>query len=613
MVGILARELGVASVLANRLGRVLETALGEPDVSRHVVVEGIPTVIVLFGSGGTLSISASRRPDGMGALYEGVVYNAPELRETVGAPGAGPADVMLALYEVAGVAGVGRVDGAGVLTVWDATRDTLLVFRDRYGQVPVFYAERDGVVVWSDDIRPLLGEGVDRRTINTEALDFFLAAGYIPNPWTIVREVSKVPPGHFIRYRGAGVEVEPYWRPTWRPKWRAGAPEVTRRLRGLFERALARRATPGERVAVLMGGGVDSALVAAGLRRLIGASVQAFTVRYVDYRGPDNEHEQARRIARALGIPHHEILVGPEDVARDLRRMVWAYGEPFTYGMHSFWLEDVVRSGVRTLATGHGPHTLVVVRNPVLLRAERLAWLPAPVRGALRATAPGLLQLISPRRARGAARLLDLAGASAVERFLGPLVTYAFTPEGIRRQLYEDPGRCEAGRRAVEDVLARSVRWMNGEGPRDQVDYLGQTTNGSEHVSRWYTCWAREHRLRVVHPYFDNDLADFSARLPRAHTDKADLRRLAATMLPPWVAHAPKFAQSLPIGAWLRGPLRNLASDYLGTARLTHAAGIDSKAVLRLMDRHARGEEDHGWTLWALLAFTAWCELFLGG
>ncbi|MDR7543848.1 MAG: asparagine synthase-related protein [Armatimonadota bacterium] len=569
-------------------------------------------MIVLLGSGGATPASLARRPDGMVALYEGAIYNVSELSEMVAAPpGTGPADMILALYEADGVAGIGRVDGAGVLVIWDTTRDTLLVFRDRYGQVPLFHTERDGFVIWSDDIRPLLG--VDGRTINIAALDFFLTAGYIPNPWTVVREISKVPPGHVVRYRGANAVVEPYWRPTWRPKWRMGAPEVTRRLRDLFEGALARRAIPGERVGVLIGGGVDSALVAAGLRKLVDASVETFTVRYLDYRGPDNEYETAGRIARSLEIPHHEIIVGPGEVARDLRRMVWAYGEPFTYGMHSFWLEDVVRAGVRTLATGHGPHTLVVVRHPLLLHAERLAWLPAPVRGTLRATVPGLLRLASPRRARGAARLLDLAAASAVERFLGPLVTYAFTPESVRRQLYQDPGRCVTSRRAVEDLLASSVRWMNGETVRDQVDYLGLTTNGSEHVSRWYACWAREHRLRVVHPYFDNDLADFSARLRRQYADKDDLRRLAATVLPPWAAYAPKYAQSIPIGVWLRGPLRALASDCLEPARLAHVAGLDGQAVRRLVDRHALGEDEHGWTIWALLTFAVWCDLFLTG
>jgi asparagine synthase (glutamine-hydrolysing) len=323
-------------------------------------------------------VQVAQHANGSFAVLYGEVYDwmAPHARQGGGRDAPGDAAAFLERCLAEGPSVMARVDSAAMLTVWDAARETLLVFRDRVGVPPAFHARAGRALLWASDMQALLRVGF-RPTVNLSALDFFLATGYVPAPWTLFEQIRRIPPAHYLAGTRDAVRIERWWRPAWRPKVVMTSAGIVERYRFYFSQALRRRTRAGGRYGVLLSGGVDSALVAAGLVRLLGLSVDTFTFRYTDYDGPFNEGEPARKIAGHLGVRHREIDFGPQDVVNRLERLVRTYEEPFTSGLNCALLDPVADAGVTVLFTGAGNGQWERRRSHYY--AAQLAALPRPL------------------------------------------------------------------------------------------------------------------------------------------------------------------------------------------------------------------------------------------
>jgi hypothetical protein len=181
-----------------------------------------------------------------------------------------------------------------------------------------------------------------------------------------------------------------------------------------------------------------------------------------------------------------------------------------------------------------------------------------------------------------------------------------------RRALYRDATLVDQGRRAATDLLESMRHDSVGEGDRDRLILLRQRLFFAECNLFWNHVWSRANNLALRHPYSDNDLQDFTMRLPHTSTDKDDLRSYAATVLPREKAYAPKIFHKIPIDDWFRGPLLGFLREQLSSERLTRQGLFEPRTVARLIDEHARGQQTHTWRLLAVLTVAVWVDVVLG-
>ena len=150
-------------------------------------------------------------------VFNGEIYNYRELRSQLQASGhkfatSGDTEVIVHLYEEQGPACVRSLDGMFAFALWDARRSRLLLTRDRVGKKPLFYALRNGSLTFASELAALVVAEVIDRDVDPQALDCFLAYGYIQAPLSIFRGVSKLPPASTLVYRQGKIEIERYWR-----------------------------------------------------------------------------------------------------------------------------------------------------------------------------------------------------------------------------------------------------------------------------------------------------------------------------------------------------------------------------------------------------------------
>ncbi|MGH3049996.1 MAG: asparagine synthase (glutamine-hydrolyzing), partial [Gaiellaceae bacterium] len=263
-------------------------------------------------------------------VQNGEIYNYPELRRELERAGHRfrtrcDTEAIVHLYEEHGVGFAERLRGMFAIAVWDAPRRRLVLARDRYGIKPLYFRDAGGELRFASELRAL-----PRGEIDPDALEAFLTFNSIPAPYSIFRDVRKLPAGHvLVREESGAVAIERYARPGPLPagELREGdEADLVEELRARLRDSVRAHLLADVPVGVLLSGGVDSAALAALAAQETSEAVHTFTIGFEE-RSFD-ERADARRVAERYGTNHHELLVRPEPQLL-LEALAEAFDEPF--------------------------------------------------------------------------------------------------------------------------------------------------------------------------------------------------------------------------------------------------------------------------------------------
>ena len=561
----------------------------------------IPAVTCAYLGGLSPPVMHHSRPDGSLLILDGEIYN-------TGRTGSfGDRSVRVysnmelfdRFYKYGSVVAK-SVDFAGSIVTWNEHLNQLSLYRDRSGIVPIYWTVIDSSLVWSSSMTAVHAAGVSKEPF-LPAVDFFLASSFVPSPWTFVQNVHKVPPAHYLHWDGTGdTELDPYWRPTGQPKLALDERDRTGRLSGLLTKAVERRIGPDGRIGVLLSGGIDSTLLLGIAAHKIGAKVDTFTFDYTNYTGELNETAPARRAANFFGSKHHEIAYSPHDFADNFANMVRNYGEPLTYGVHSYLLGGVIKNGIPALMVGTGPD------GWSLYDIERysLTYAKAPV--FVRNMAKKSLDLVCPFMPNLTSKLQTLQWCARTN-FAATLAT-PVADDCLRSSLFRDNVYPNAGQHIMPEHSIALMKSMEEEDRHDRLTYSGLIYYSAEAVLYWNHQWSRTYNIPIRHPYFDDDVFAFLMRLPRRDHGKIEFRQVAAEFMPDDLAFAPKVYQALPIETWFRGALKSFVTDHLAPDRIRRVGLFDERVIERLINQHFSGQSSYHWLLLAIMAINEWLE-----
>jgi asparagine synthase (glutamine-hydrolysing) len=551
----------------------------------------------------------------------GEIYNYRELRDRLSRSGhrfrtRTDTEVIVHLYEDHGEACVEHLRGMFAFALWDRSRRSLLLARDRVGKKPLFYAHRDGVLWFGSEAKSLLQDPELPRAVDAAAIDCFLGLGYVPQPLSAFAGLRKLPPAHTLRYQDGRVTTRRYWKLSY-----AGAAltrdteEVCEELREKLLEATRLRLRSDVPLGAFLSGGVDSSAVVAAMAREATGRVKTFSIGF-DV-GAFDETAYAREVSKLLDTEHHEFRVTAEAI-EILPKLVWHYGEPFAdpSAIPTFHLSELARRHVTVALNGDGGDESFAgyeryVTHSVVARLPRLALIPASVRAALEQPKPRpaplrklawlghVLPLPAPYRY---ARAMALVGASLRSRLYTPEfqaeVGGQDRPSNAIAQAFCSP---EAGESLVSRLLNTDVQTYL---PDDLLVKMDIATMA--------------HSLEVRSPFLDHVVMEFAASLPptlKLHrlTTKRILKDALRPWLPDRILNRPKMGFDVPVGAWFRGPLRELPAEVLLDARATERGIFRPAELRRLIDAHRSGAEEHGKRLWALLQLELWLRTYLDG
>jgi len=202
------------------------------------------------------------------AVFNGEVYNFPELRQELAAlghevRGRGDTPVLPHLYEELGTRFVERLDGMFAIALWDSDRRRLVLARDRLGKKPLVWTRLDdGTIAFASELKAFHALPGFRAEPDLPALDAFLALQYVPGTRTGIRGVQRLEPGSLLVVEGDSVTTERYWEPA-RDEEEATDEEWLERVRESVSGAVRKRLVADVPLGALLSGGLDSAIVVA--------------------------------------------------------------------------------------------------------------------------------------------------------------------------------------------------------------------------------------------------------------------------------------------------------------------------------------------------------------
>lgn len=591
-------------------------------------------------------------PNGRFVLaYNGEIYNHRELRRELEAAsaayswrGTSDTETLLAAVEHWGFEEVlRRANGMFAISLWDRRDRVLWLARDRFGEKPLYYGWCGGSFAFGSELKALRAVPGFANPVSREALGEFLAYLYVPAPMSIHEGIFKLEPGCLLRLEGTpppGPPPMPMSAPA-----RHGSLEL-RRWWSLEETALAGLADPftSEREAELavesalrravelqaladvplgafLSGGVDSSLITALMQAGSTAPIRTFTVRFEEAGYDESAHAAA--VARHLGTSHTEIAVTAEEARAVVPRLPMMYDEPFADSsqLPTHLVCAAARRHVTVALSGDAGDELFGGYNRyswgagIWRRSRRVPRFARQALGAGLAALPvrhwDRFEQVANRLlpgSRGVVRLGEkahklgprLGRASSFEDFYERLVTEWQSPADIVA------GLAPAGRRAhaavPAGVVADGRAWMMY---RDTLTYLPDDILCK--VDRAAMATSLETRV----PFLDKDVAAVAWRVPvamkmRAGVGKQVLRSILDRYVPRELIDRPKAGFAVPVGEWLRGPLRDWAEALLDRERLAADGYLQPARVHAAWADHLAGRTDRTPALWAVLMFQAW-------
>jgi asparagine synthase (glutamine-hydrolysing) len=575
-------------------------------------------------------------------VFNGEIYNHHDLRARLEAQGAAPCwrghsdtETLLAGFDAWGLrATLEQAVGMFAFAAWDAASATLTLARDRLGEKPLYYGwqgwGRERVFLFGSDLAALRRHPRFEHTIDRDALTQLMRYNYVAAPHAIYQGIAKLPAGSLVsislldciaRESVYWSGVDRYRRANAQPF--EGTPEQgVDALEALLAKAVGRQMVADVPLGAFLSGGVDSSTVVALMQAQSAQPVRTFSIGF--HEAQYNEAQHAKAVAAHLGTEHTELYVTAAEAQAVIPQLPTLFSEPFSDSSQipTFLVSQLARRHVTVSLSGDAGDELFCGYNRYSmtarlwgrLRARPLAW------------------------RRMAARMLTSVSPHAWNRMAGmlaPLLPPSLQFANVGDKVHKGAGILDSG--SIDDLyLGLTSHWpdpgavvVRGHEPAPSMKDLAARMDGFDDLQRMMALdmllylpddilvkvdrAAMGVSLETRVPFLDHEVVEFAMSLPgsmklRGGVTKWALRQVLYRHVPAALIERPKMGFGIPIGPWLRGPLRDWAASLLDETRLRREGYFDPAPITRRWREHQSGQRNWQYALWNVLMFQAWLE-----
>jgi asparagine synthase (glutamine-hydrolysing) len=574
--------------------------------------------------------SAGRQPMGnedgsVQIVYNGEVYNFRDLKQRFALVEHGhlfrsrtDTEVLVHLYEEIGLDMVNHLNGMFALAIWDARKEVLHLIRDRYGIKPLFYQRDDHYLRFGSEIKAIIADNRVPRKPSLQALHDFLTFDYIPGTQTAFEGIYEVPPAHWMTIDAeGGVKMQRYWDLSFDVDHSIDEQEATQRALELMELSVERRLVADVPLGVLLSGGMDSSVLVALMHRHTSEPIHTYSVGFEDE--SFNELPYARIVSKKFDTIQREVIVTPQ-LVRDLLPKYLSYiDEPYGDGsaIPTYYVCQLAKDEVVVVLSGEGGdeafagyETYSAYQASQWFRKVPL-WvrqgLISPMVNCLPTSNKKLsLEFKLKRFLSGQ----DLPPAQA-HLWWRIVMTEAqklelYTPQVLEQVIFEPSAR------HFDEVFAQSRA----------TDTLSRLMHIDSSIFLPDDLMIKNDRMSMAHslearvPMTDMELTDFMSRVPprlklRRFRKKHIMRRAMEGLLPTTILNKKKVGLEIPYSRWFKNELKDTLMTYCGPSRIADTGLFRPETVTTLINDHLAGRHDHGRTLWGLMNYGMWLEMYI--
>lgn len=550
-------------------------------------------------------------------VYNGEIYNFPELKKTLQTLGHVfqthcDTEVILYAWRQWGADCVTRFRGMFAFALWDRDQRQLFLARDRLGIKPLYYTLlADGWLLFASELKAIRAHPDFRPALNAQAVEDYFALGYVPDPKAIYRDVHKLAPAHLMLLDAGKQTLSPreYWDVTFTDTARADSEaELRDELLMRLKEAVDIRMLAEVPLGAFLSGGVDSSAVVTAMAELSAEPVKTCSIAF-DSAAYD-ETEYAQQVAEQYGTDHHVETVAVDDFGLVDQVHDW-YDEPFadSSALPTYRVCELARKKVTVALSGDGgDENFAGYHRHRWHQLEEVfrSRIPDPIRMPLFSALGDVYPNLS-----GAPKLFQAKetfqgiGRSSSEGYLHNIGIVASRQ---RPRLYSAKLNSELAGYRANSVLQACFDRCPSDNFLEKIIYTDLKTYLPGDILVKVDRASMAHSLEVRVPLLDHKFVEWAASLSpemklKQRQGKYIFKKALESKLSDGILYRRKKGFSVPIGNWMRGPLKGMLHERLLEGPLPDSGLFNTDAIKSMMDAHFSGQAQNSQQLWSLLVF----------
>ncbi len=574
--------------------------------------------------------------------YNGEIYNHLEIRRQLAKinskinwRGSSDTETLLEAIEFWGIEEtLQKIKGMFAFGIWDKKKHILTLARDRMGEKPLYFGWQgkgiNQVFLFGSELKALKAHPQFEGEINRDAIALQLRHNYIPDPYSIYKDIYKLLPGHYLQLKedhlkkDIPLNLKSYWSSTKNAIYgnqnqlTLSSKDIQRDLEKQLQSSVNQQMISDVPLGAFLSGGIDSSTVVALMQSQSSYPIKTFTIGYTenDY----NEAIYAKKIAKHLGTDHTELYVSPKKVMEIIPKLPNIYDEPFSDSSQipTYLVSQLAKQHVKVALSGDGGDELFCGYNRYT-RSEKI-WnifrlIPLP----LRKTLASGIELLSPQNWNDILKFLTTSkfyGKLGDKMYKGAKALSTRTSSELYYVLsshWQNPTEIVLNSKEPPTFLTEFKPELNGLSNQQQMMALDLITylpnDNLVKVDRAAMASSLETRV----PFLDHKLIEYIWRIPhslklRNGQGKWILKKILNQYVPKNLTERPKMGFGIPLNSWLRGPLRDWAESLLNEKRLISEGYLNPKLIRGKWIEHLSGKKNWKSDLWNILMFQAWID-----
>jgi asparagine synthase (glutamine-hydrolysing) len=549
--------------------------------------------------------------------FNGEIYNYQHLKNQTpqyNYRGNSDTETLLALYQKDGQNDASKMlnqlNGMFAFAIWDDVKKRLLLGRDHLGIKPLYYAVKDGLLIFASEIRALLASDLISKRLNKNTLGAYLRYQTVYAPETLVEGIWLLRPGHFMEIENGKIRTKPFW--SFEEKndpLSINRLETEKLVRKTLRETIDRQMMSDVPFGAFLSGGIDSSVVVGLMREVTSGDIDTFTISFAEKQFDETRY--AKAISDRFQTKHHEIRLTPDDFLADLPDALNALDHPSGDAVNTYVVAKATKKqGIKMALSGLGGDELFG-GYPIFRQSERLSKMGFlnHVPQGMRHSAGQLLKKMAP-----SVQSQKIAAVLSLET-IEPMAAY-----GIFREIFNQEQRQHLLKNGYADVLKNLPKsgvsvskdlTINDLELYSQVSIAEMSGYMQNVLLRDSDQMSMASALELRVPLLDIELVKLVLSIPDAHKkgvgSKPLLVAAVSDLIPASFFDRPKMGFVLPFDGWMRHELRDFCAQHLNN--LADRAEFEGAAIRDLWQAFLDRKKGVSWSrLWTLVALGHWLE-----
>lgn len=536
-------------------------------------------------------------------LFNGEIYNFQKIREELIAKGhifttKTDSEVLIHGYEEFGEYLLNKLRGMFSFVIWDKNTKELFGARDFFGIKPLYYAKMGDAFMFGSEIKSFLAHPSFVKEMNEDALENYLTFQYSPTTETFFKNVWKLPPAHFFKYKNGELTVKRYWEVKFDADEKPDMEEWVNRISDTFKNSVEAHKISDVEVGSFLSSGVDSSYAAA-----VANVDKTFTVGF----GTDEKYNEigwAKEFSKYIGKENISKVITPEEYWGNIAKIQYHMDEPLAdpSAIALYFVCSKASEYVKVVLSGEGADEIFggynVYREPMAIPAYNA--IPKCIRRGIGAVASKL----PPKRG---INFLVRRGKDLEERFIGN--AYMFSEKERKALLKIKTNAPDAA--AITKPFYDKVKDKDAVTKMQYLD-LHLWMTGDILLKADKMSMANSLELRV--PFLDKEVMALAEKIPTRYrvndeNTKIAMRKAALRATPPQTANKKKLGFPVPIRVWLKeDKYYSIVKDAFTSETAKHY--FNTNLLIDLLDEHRNGKRDNSRKIWTVYIFLVWHKVY---